>query len=491
MRLGIVAILILLALSLRVSNLDNSRHLGEVQYRAALIARSIYFNLVDTVPEWRRQANAHSLQNLPFKEPPITELFTAIAYTLVGQEDIRIPRLLTSIFWIVGGFYLYKIIKDWVSFEGATVALGYYLFIPLGIVVSTSFQPDALMVMMFIISLYTILRYHDNPSWNNLLIAAILSGFAIFVKPFVLFTLSGAFLGLAIYHKNRIEQHSYKKLLVFFLISFIPIIFYYGYSILITRQLMGQAEVSFLPQLLLTRDYWKDWTLTAISAVKLTPLLAAVVGLPMIRNKEFRAMVIGLGLGYFLYCMVFTYHIRYAGYYHTQLIPIAALAFASIFSIFTRDIRQFNNRWYWSLFYIAAVFLLFLINFRETNTLLNSYHFIERKEVAEEIGEIVNHSQNTVYIASYYGRPLEYYAELTGTYWPRSISDIDLTLGSNKEVSVKDRFENLGFAPEYFIITDFLEYNRHHLDLKAYLSQNFEIKANSEDYLIYQLTPNG
>jgi hypothetical protein len=486
--IGILAILFFLSLGYRLNNLNNSRHLGEVQYRAALIARSIYFNFTDSIPEWRRVANAHSLQNLPVKEPPITEIFTVVFYKLLGNEDIRIPRLITSIFWLVGGFFLYKIIKERVSFEGAIVALGYYLFIPLGIVLSTSFQPDSLMVMMFIISLYAILNYYDKPAWKNLIIAAILSGFAILVKPFVLFTISGAFLGLLFYMRKGNQQNTYKKLFVFFFICGLPTIFYYGYMILITRQLMRQAEVSFLPQLLLTKDYWKDWTLTAINAVKLTPLLAAIVGIPMARSKHLRAMILGLGGGYLLFCMVFTYHIRYAPYYHAQLIPIVALSFASILPVITKEIRALNNQWYWSLFPITAIFFLLLMNFRETNDSFRSHPVIERKDVAEEIGEIVNHSQATVYIASYYGRPLEYYGELTGTYWPRSISDLDSALGINQVLTVEDRFKKLEFDPEYFIITDFSEYNRHHPDLKEYLSQNFPVKAHSEHFLIYQLS---
>ena len=482
---GIFVAMIFFASILRISYFDDSRHVAEVQYRAAIIARSIFFYFSNSIPEWRQEVNTNSLQNLPLKEPAITELLTAIGYKVLGQEDLRIPRLLTSVFWMIGSYFLFKIAKDMVSREGAIVATAYYLFVPLGVIVSTSFQPDSLMIMVFMISIYAILRYIKEPTWQKLIIAAILSGFAILVKPFVLFAISGTFLGLSSNRNKGFGHLLDKRLILFFVASYIPIIFYYGYEIYITGQLTKQAEVSFLPQLLFTKGYWKDWMQTAVNAIGLAPLLAAFIGIPMTPKRALRAMLIGLWGGYIIFCLVFTYHIRYAGYYHIQLIPIVALSFAPIVPVLTRHINRLNNRWYWSLFYIAAIFLLFLLNFREINNSIRSTADIERKEVAEEIGEIVHHSARTVYIASYYGRPLEYYAELTGTYWPRSVSDTDSVMGRNQVLSVEERLEKLGFVPEYFVITAMKEYYTHHYDLKGYLNENCQLVKESDQFIIY------
>ena len=147
---------------------------------------------------------------------------------------------------------------------------------------------------------------------------------------------------------------------------------------------MKQAEASFLPQLLFSKDYWKDWLQAAVNAVGLTPLLAAVIGIPMARKGANRALLIGLWGGYFLFCLVFTYHIRFATYYHAQLIPIVALSFAPIVPVIARHIRHVNNRWYWSLFFIAALFLLVYLNIREIRGFISSSANIESQEVAEE-----------------------------------------------------------------------------------------------------------
>lgn len=482
---GTLALFFLFSLLLRIDHLGNSRHVAEVQYRSALLARSFYFNMTDSIPEWRRQANANSLQNFLTREPSITEFLTAIGYKLLGGENLKIPALLTSIFWLVGGFFLYRIARDWVSSEGAIVAAAYYLFVPLGVILSISFQPDSLMIMMYVISLYAILQYHEKPAWNRLITAAILSGFAILAKPLVFFVVTTAFLGPAIHQFEGLRQFINKKLVVFFVICYLPSALYYGYGIFFTGDLMRQVEWSYLPQLLLTREYWRDWMQTALEVVGLTPLLAAIIGIPLAQKGIFRAFLAGLWGGYILFCLVFTYHIRYAGYYHAHLIPIVALSFAPMASLLIRQIRRSTSGWYWSLFYAAAAALLLFVNFRNINRMIWSSSNFESREVAEQIGEIVGHSNRVVYIASAYGIPLEYYGELTGAYWPRNVSDHDTTLGINRVLSVEDRLENLGFTPEYFVITAMYEYDTHHGDLKEYLTQKCRLVESSDQFIIY------
>jgi hypothetical protein len=54
-----------------------------------------------------------------------------------------------------------------------------------------------------------------------------------------------------------------------------------------------------------------------------------------------------------------------------------------------------------------------------------------------------------------------------------------------RELSVNERLNNLGFEPEYFVITDFNEFDNRHADLKAFLQENCALLAESDQYLIY------
>jgi hypothetical protein len=146
---------------------------------------------------------------------------------------------------------------------------------------------------------------------------------------------------------------------------------------------------------------------------------------------------------------------------------------------------HFSDKWYWLIPIIGALLLVMGFSIREMRHKLALFSNNEIKHDSMEIGEIVDHSRQTIHIAPYYGKPLEYYGELSGSYWPRRVSDIDRALGVNRERSVEERLNTLAYTPEYFIIADFAEFNNHHDDLKLYLSENCRLLAQTDDYLIY------
>jgi hypothetical protein len=456
------------------------------------------------------------------------ELLVSLIYRTVSGEHLWLARLLASAFWLVGGVFLFKVAERIVSFEAAIFSTAYYLFVPLGVMASRSFQPDSLMILIFLFGLFAIVRHYDQPSTFRLVMAASISGFAILVKPLVLFALLGAFCLVAISRRattppswgdsnvnenggrgdiGRLSHHdeaprngvfiaarSLKwvidgQILIFIVVSLSPTALYYGYGISIIDSLESQAQGSFLPQLLLSPEYWKQWLLTAAGAVGSTALIAGLLGLPMLRKGVSRALLIGLWIGYAVFCMVFTNHVRFASYYHLQLVIIVALSFGPIITLILNHLRQLSNRWYWWLPVIGALLLVTLLDIRDIRLRhrLAAYRNLESVETAQEIGEIVGHSTQNVYLASHYGMPLEYYGELSGEYWPRRISDRDRALGrwGERGLTVEERFQALDFVPEYFIITHFNELNRHHADLKEYLSNNCPLVAESDQYLIY------
>jgi hypothetical protein len=70
--------------------------------------------------------------------------------------------------------------------------------------------------------------------------------------------------------------------------------------------------------------------------------------------------------------------------------------------------------------------------------------------LAKEIGNIIKHSPRTVFIARYYGMPLQYYGEFSGAPWPVRIDDPFYRPPDEIEHSVQERLDSLGFSPEYF-----------------------------------------
>jgi hypothetical protein len=475
-----------LAMALRIEPLKASRMISERQYRSALIARAYYSSTTDSVPEWRKHAAFASQQRAGILEPPITELLVSVVYQIVGGERLWIARLLPSAFWIVGGLLLFKIAEQIASAEAALFATAYYLLVPLGVVASASFLPDPLMIMLFLCSLFALVRYYERPSKPRLVIASVASGLAILVKPLCLFMISGAYIALLVHKRSTRKYSMYRDLATFVAIGFFPSALYYAYGILTSGLLAHQAQFSLAPQLILDRGYWKGWLLTAIAAVGYVPLIAALIGLPMVRKGLPRSFLIGLWIGYAIFCLVFTYHIRFADYYHLQLIVVVALSFCPLASLIVNHLRRVSNRWYWWLPVFGALLLALLFDVRAIGRRLAAYREFESEHVAREIGEIVGHSRYVAYLAPYYGMPLEYYGELSGVYWPRGSAQSTSGHSQTRDRSITERLRALDFAPEYFVITDLNEFDRHHADLKEFLANSCILVAESDEYLVYE-----
>ena len=112
------------------------------QLWSAIIARGMYYQGVDDVLAWQRDLAVDAWKDKPAIEPTIFESIVALTYRIVDQEIIWIPRIYSSIFWLIGGLGLYFLARDMTSVDGGVMALIIYLFIPFGAIASRSFQPD-------------------------------------------------------------------------------------------------------------------------------------------------------------------------------------------------------------------------------------------------------------------------------------------------------------------------------------------------------------
>jgi 4-amino-4-deoxy-L-arabinose transferase-like glycosyltransferase len=493
---AVLIIIFALALVFRLYSLETVRIPSERQYRSAIIARAYYYKMKTTIPEWKKEVAEISRQRVDLLEPPLQEMLTAVIYRLIDQENLWIPRFLSALFWIVGGLPLYLIARRWMSEISATFVTFYYLFIPIGVLTSISFQPDSLMMMAFLTSLLGILRYAEQPSRRRLLAAALISGIAILIRPLCLFAISGAFLAVALYLKFGERRFRSSDVLVFLGICFLLPLTYYGYTIASGRFIADQAEASFIPSLLLDKRYWTGWMESATRTVGLPVISGGLLGLVILPNKMHRSFLIGLWGGYVIFCLTFTYHIRFSNHYHLQLAVIAALSFGILIDEFISLLKSTPYDRISRFVLAGALLLVLILNFQEIRRVLGAVIPIEQESVARKIGELVHHSTQTVYLASAYGMPLEYYGELSGAYWPRR--EVHWALQSQglfgestdqkPDRSLEERFQSLDFIPQYFIITNFSEFNIYHSDLKEYLLNNSSLIAQSRDYLIYQMS---
>lgn len=486
------------------------------QYQMAHIVRGMYYEDLDSIPEWKREIAQINKERIGFLlEPRILEHIVVFLYHIIGREAPWIPRVLSSIFWIIGGIFLWFIAKNLFNSASALVSVIFYLFLPFSISASRSFQPDPMMIMLVLISLYSIIRYSQILSWPALMIAAIVSSFAIIIKPYSIFLIYGAFVSLAIY-KNDLRSLIKRGSIIFFLISILPGSLYYFFGIILGKGLLKEhTQITFLPHLLLQPYFWKDWLAMIGRVTGWCAFLIGLFSLAMVKERFQRFILLGLWVGYFFFGLLFTYHIHTHDYYQLQLIPVIALSLAGfghslikryqkmsqviiiiiVVSLITfagypfykhgKDLKGFNKY----MAYLTGANPYIYSFFKES--------YDKKIEMYKEIGKIVEHSRETIFLTSDFGRSLTYHGELSGLPWPTSLSlrereKVNIPIPDRGELfninylTIRTHGKYIKYKPDYFIITELEEFKRQQ-DLMDFLNSNFPLIAKKDEYLIYDL----
>ena len=462
------------------------------QYRSAFIARSYYYQSLKSVPEGRKRVAELSRQREGTLEPPIMEHIAALAYRLIGKELLWIPRLLSSLFWLVGGAFLYQVAKKLVSRNGALFGAGFFLLLPYGVFASRSFQPDPLMVMMLVVGIYTMLVYHDHPSANRLGLAAVASGLAILIKPMCLFVIFGAFASLAVCRLGFWAAFKNRDSWKFGALALAPSLIFYIYGITVYGGLRAYTMEFFYPRLFLEKTYWEGW-LSIIDRVVGTPVfIVALIGVLISAEGRRRALLIGLWSGYFVFGLVFNYYIHTHDYYSLQLIPVVALSLAPVADLFLKRLANMpERRRGWKA--ARATVLVFATGLTVTSYLQAIWKpltEIDRDpvQIAQDIGEQVGHSPNTLFLSYANGLIVEYHGDVYGIPWSQE-SDLRVEkLWNQPALTVEKRFGKIAseYSPEYFIVTDMDAY-RQQPELSAFLTRNFSLLAHDDRHLIFDL----
>jgi hypothetical protein len=477
-------LMFLLAALIRLDEIKAPGHLLDREYTSAIFARAFYFMGNDQVEDWRRDIAVTTMNKQPVLEPPVVEYLVSLIYRGMGREEISYARYLTGAFWLVGGIFMFLITKKLLSTEPALFATLYYLFVPMGVIISRSFQPDSLMMMLFLASLYLLLNYFENGAKNYLLQASVVTAITLLLRPLVLFAIFFAFLALSLQNKGSWRKIIDRSLIIFSCVSLLPAVIYYGYGIFIAGFMRWKVSTSFMPHLLIKRDFWLGWFQLGIDVAGATCLIAAIIGFFLLPNRATRSLMIGLAISYLVFGMTFTYHIHTHPYYHIQLFPIIAICAAACFARVVTALRNSSAK-VWPVPVILSLSISLYFAYRIERDSLYQVRMEPNPKTAWKIGELVGHNPHTVFVSRHYGLPLEYYGEFGGAPWPVRIEDPFYRQPGAHELSVQERMEELGFRPEYFVITYFDLYQRKHQDLETYLERACSTRLETTDYLIF------
>jgi hypothetical protein len=478
-----LGLLFVLGVIWRFRDLQAPGQLADREYLSAIISRTLYFQDNSSIENSRRDIARATLDRQPVLEPPVTEYLVALIFRLVGREDLRYARLLTCVFWLVGGLVMYRLARDLLSPWEAVVATGYYLLLPMSVLISRSFQPDSLMMMLYLMSLVCIWRYFQNTSVARILFAGGMTGVTLLVRPLVCFALAAAVVGLVVWKLRTGQKVEVGHLALFCVVSLALPVLYYGNAIVFAGFMRWKVNDSFRPFLFVRRQFWTGWMALAVSVIGQGALITGLLGFALLRDGAARAVISALVVGYVLFGLTFTYHIHTHPYYHIQLIPIIAICMAPVFRLVGQALEQLRSRW-WLVPVLSAFLLTLYLGHKTIQTTLSSAT-VEDPVVARQVGQLVQHSPRTVFVARHYGFPLQYMGEFTGTAWPVRIEDAFYRWPGEQERTVEERIAALDFTPEYYVITAIDQMQRRHQDLLDYLVAHCITLSQTERYWIY------
>src|SRR6185503_12579404 len=242
------------------------------QLLSAIKARGLYYETQpDGVPTWKLETAIRQAKLKADVEPVVFERLVAFTYRFTG-EQVWLARIYSSLFWLIGGIFLFMLVRDLVSFEGAIFSTAYYLFFPYAIIASRSFQPDPLMVMLTLSFWWMFARWMNLTSaspekregqWMAALLAGLLGGLAIFVKFSAAFFVIGAALGLASSRFTLRGLLRNVQVWVMALLGILPAAAYLVYGIFIRGDLGSQFSGRFIPALLLSPINYLQWATKA------------------------------------------------------------------------------------------------------------------------------------------------------------------------------------------------------------------------------------
>jgi len=468
------------------------------QYHGALLARGFY--------EWLLSGELRTIPPDGIIEPPILEIFASLSYLISGGEYLWIPRLLSALFWMAGGVFLYLTAKKISSPNAAVLSVAFYLLVPYSVFASRAFMPDSLMVMLLMVAIFAILRYHESPSTRRLVIAAVASSLVTFVKPGICtFQVFGAFISLAVYRQGPWRALMSRPLMVFAALSILPTGLYYLYGTVVAGFLHGETSSrKVMPELVLQPSFWDGWRFSVWLTVGYVALAVALLGVLLSRKGFPRALLIGLWSGYLLFGLTFTFHISTHSYYSLQLIPLVALSLGPIADLVMRYLGQVGLRSYRAALVLGLSLSVLVLSVAEHRHEIEQVAYQKRLwpvnasfvATYQEIGETVDHSYRTLILFGYpylggasYGNALMYHGRLLGHEW-RQPDQVALPSAGRRAMTAEASLRKYSrkYSPEYFIISTAWWQAPQSSELRRFLIEHFSRIAWDRDYVVFDLT---
>jgi 4-amino-4-deoxy-L-arabinose transferase-like glycosyltransferase len=454
------------------------------QLRSAILARSFYYQWNPAAdPELREKAISMG-NSLEVYEPPILEGLVAGIYLAAGQEIWWVSRILNALFWCTGGLALFWIARRYTGFYASLSGLAFFLYLPFSIIASRSFQPDPWMVMWLLLAVASLLRWMDTGRWKDALTAGLLTGMAILVKMITVFPLVLIWAAVIL---TQIGSPARFKDIKFYaaaaLAAFPSTIFY-----IINLGSRSSGFFSFwtvaLSHLVLESNFYADWLVMLHNQFGLTNILLSLLGTALAK-REFKALLAGGWVGYFIYGLFFPYQMITHEYYHLMVIPLIGLSLTPIAEAVYSALRVKYILWRAA----AALVLLCACGYclYVSRSVLIASSYAAEPVAWKKIGDAIPANGKVIALTSEYGNRLMYYGwRGIAAYWPDS-GDLRLfNMAGSAPTDFRSFFKEKTDDMDYFLVTMFSEFDAQP-DLKDELTTGYPVYSEGDGYILFDL----
>jgi len=453
------------------------------QLHSALIARGMYYQHLDTVPEWKREMAYNQWQSEGLIEPQIMETLTAFSYRLFGSDQLWIARLWAIFFWMIGGVFLFLITEEIADFAAGTFAVVFYMVWPYAAVASRAFQPEPLLIASMLAAIWAFIHWMRTEKWVWAIIAGLLSGFSIYVKSTAAFFLAPSFISVIIQRFGINEAKKNKQVWLIAGLSLLPYIAYLIYGVFIIDTLGEQFDFRFFPGLWTQFLFYIQWLIELDRTLQLVVVMAAVLGISLFTKKKYFMLLVGFLLGYVIYGFVFSYHITTHDYYHLPLIiPVSigiGILLGKIFKVSER------HRTVTRIIFALSALLFIGFNLWEVRSMLSRDDYSDEIVAWEQAGEYIGREARVIGVFEDYGYRLAYWGWNYVASWTTS-GDVNLRELAGQEIDLQEQFDDRIANYDFFVVGDRDEFERQEF-LKDYFETNFLKAHEIGDILIYDL----
>lgn len=502
----LLALLLLAGLGLRLIDLTDQPldfH-ADRQLRGALIARGMLYQMQPSANAplgflgagtWKgaqplepdpgkRQTAINLWHSLETFEPPIFERTVALTYLLLGAEVLWLARLYAILFWLLGGLALAALARRLASDSGAVLALAAYLFLPLGVQISRSFQPEALMVCLVLWAGYAAHRWMESHTWRWSLLTGVFAGLAVLIKAPAAFVIAPLlFFGVLSTWGLRGALRRPQVWVTAALTLAIGTPYY-------LQQMVGQSggylsfwSASFRYMIYQPWFYVRWLAFVNGNVMRYLMFFASLAGFALFEGRS-KAIPAGLWAGYGFFGLTVPYLISTHDYYSALLIPAAALSLAPL----AQPIHQAAARQpkFW-----RAVFYLVLIG-TITSSAWNVRSDMLAKDFRSEglgwqaIGRQLPTDGRIIGLTHEYGYRLRYYGWTYVSLWPTTIDQAMTEARGGNEAAFAEEFARRTDGYSYFLVTLFGDLNAQP-QLKQMLYDHYPLLVDGPDYLLFDL----